>query len=218
MEHYDLQQDEVVLYKGEVARKGVRGATELLLTNFNFVLITKTKKLLSKERAEVESYPIDCIKVYKDQPQVQQNDTIVDLYFQNAEWSLNFPSKKEAKKFVGKALEIVTGKNAFVRGVDKAKATVAMVDETLGIDSVGVAKTAAKVVATKGAGLFSKRKGAKQVVSVTGGLLGKGKEVKTETLSPEEQAKAVEHFKKLFDDGAITQEEFDKKKKEIMGL
>lgn len=218
MEHYNLQQDEVVLYKGAVSCKERRGAIDLALTNFNFVFIIKTKKLLSKEQVEVLTYPIDAVKKYKEQPQVKATAETVEIYFTNAEYTLVFPDKKEAKKFVSKALDIITGKNAFVRGVDKAKATVAMVDETLGIDSVGLATTAVKVATPKVVGLFSKRKAVKEVVSITGGATGKTKQITSVQLSPEEQANALEHFKKLKDDGAITQEEYDKKKKEIMGL
>ena len=218
MEHYNLRQDEVVLYKSAVACKERRGEVDLVLTNFNFVLIVKTKKFLSKEQVEILTYPIDAVKKYKDQPQVKAIAETVEIYFTNAEYTLVFPDKKEAKKFVGKSLDIITGKNAFVRGVDKAKATVAMVDETLGIDSVGIATTAVKVATPKVAGLFSKRKAVKEVVSITGGATGKTKQITSARLSPEEQAKALEHFKQLWDDGAITEEEYNKKKKEIMGL
>ena len=172
------------------------------------------KKLL-KEQVDVKTYLIDTIKIYKDKPQLKVNGLLVEIYFANGEYTLEFPDKKEAKKFVGEALKEITGKNLFVRAVEKVKDTVAMVDETLGIDSVGITK----VAVGKGVGLLTnKGKSVKKVVSKTGGLLGgKTKKVKTEELSPEEQAKALEHFKKLFDEGVITQEEFDKKKKQIIG-
>ena len=50
MEHYDLEEDEVVLYKGKVSLQNQKGITELILTNINFVLITKQKKLFSNPK------------------------------------------------------------------------------------------------------------------------------------------------------------------------
>ena len=64
MENYDLEQDEVVLYKGNVSLKKKKGITELVLTNINFVLITKRKRLFTKPQVFVDTYPIEEIKYY----------------------------------------------------------------------------------------------------------------------------------------------------------
>jgi len=50
MENYDLEEDEVVLYKGNVALKNKKGETNLILTNVNFVFITKEKNCFRKKR------------------------------------------------------------------------------------------------------------------------------------------------------------------------
>ena len=49
MEHYDLEENEVVFYKGQVSQRNKKGTTEVVLTNINLVFINKYKKLFSKE-------------------------------------------------------------------------------------------------------------------------------------------------------------------------
>ena len=85
MEYYDLEEDEVVLYKGKVSLQNQKGITELILTNINFVLITKQKKLFSKEQVSVETYAVNEIKCYNGNPQVIKKGNLIELYFLNDE-------------------------------------------------------------------------------------------------------------------------------------
>lgn len=48
MEYYNLAEDEVVLYKGDVRFCGKPSLSQLVLTNKNLVFITKTKKLFGE--------------------------------------------------------------------------------------------------------------------------------------------------------------------------
>ena len=223
MEHYTLQEDEVVICKAIGQTKEKRPTpVELLLTNFFFVFITKSKKLLGKEKIQVETFPVEDLKSYKNVYQIKQNDADVDMYFKNTEKSIQLESKKKAHQFVSKAIDFLTGKNAFFRGIDKTKKVIEDIDESLGIDSVGIANT----VLVKGVGGMlitklgkKKHKETIETLSLPSGLFQKKE--KTEllpALSPDEQIEAVKKLKELLDSEIITQEEFDKKKKEIMGL
>ena len=54
-------------------------------------------------------------------------------------------------------------------------------------------------------------------MKINGGVFKK-KETKTLALTPDEQLTAVGKLKELLDEGAITEDEFTKKKKEILEL
>ena len=138
MEHYDLEEDEVVLYKGKVSLQNQKGITELILTNINFVLITKQKKLFSKEQVSVETYAVNEIKCYNGNPQVIKKGNLIELYFLNDETEFTFDSRNEARKFVNATLTLLTNKSAFERGAEKVKGTISTIDNTFGIDSMSI--------------------------------------------------------------------------------
>lgn len=148
MENYDLEENEVVLYKGNVSLTKQKGITELILTNINFVLITKYKKLFSKEQVSVETYPIEEIKYYNGIPQIIKKGHLIELYFLNEETEFTFESRNEARKFVNATMKLLTHKTAFERvvenGIDKVKGTIDIVDNKLGVNTVEITKGAIK--------------------------------------------------------------------------
>lgn len=219
MKEYTLQPNEVVLYDiKNVTVKEQKGSTSLTLTNLNFIFETTVKKLFNKNYTTTECFSVDTVKIYNDTPQVKQNASSVQIYFIGAERSITFPTKSEAHKFTSKALELLTGKNAFFRGIEKAKKTVAAVDESLGIDTLGIASAVVKtaVNTTTPNGKFTK---AKNVIKFANGVI-KQKETKqiTNTSSTESNLETLKQLKALLDDGTITQEEFEIKKKELLSL
>jgi len=159
MENYDLAQDEVVLYKGNVSLPKQKGITQLILTNINFVLITIKKKLCSKPQVNVDIYSVNEIKYYNDTPQVIKKGNLIELYFLTDEVEFTFASGNEARKFVNATLTLLTNKSSFVRRAEKVKNTISMIDNSLGIDSVGLAKniikngTVVKTASTIGKGV-----------------------------------------------------------------
>lgn len=244
MEKYSLQPNESLLYKGEchLVNKNERPLdsllstenTELLLTNLNLVFIKKTKKIFAKGQVEVEVYEIENIKIYNEIPQIKQNESRVEIYLKNDEKILDFLSKHEARKFINITYELLTGKSKSARGVEKVKGAVNLVDNTLGIDTVNAVKSVVeKGVAGTILGGFGKKVSnatkststVKEALSITKELLGKKStvevaeksEIKT-TLSYGEQLKTIKEMKDLLDAGILTKEEFDAKKKEILGL
>ena len=144
MKHYDLKPEEVVLYKGDVSIEGKKGSTQLVLTNTNLVLITKHKPLFAAEEVETEVYTLEQIKTYNGLPHFMIDGLTVELYLIPKEREATFISKSEMNKFVSTIKELFTGKTSVERGAEKVKKSIAIVDDTLGIDSVHVAGNAIK--------------------------------------------------------------------------
>ena len=234
MENYSLQSNEAVLYKGGVTFGYNKTSSELLLTNINIVIITKTKKLFSKEEVDLKNFPVEDIKVYNDVPQIKQNNCMIEIYLTNMEITLNFDSKFAAHKFADAANKLVSGKSMSERGAEKVKGAVNLVDDALGISTVGMIKSVVEngVVGTVFGGFGKKvqaqaksRNTLTEVLSVTKGLLDKKtseeERPKIETspaMSVDDQIETLKKLKDLLDTGIITQEEFDAKKEHIMGL
>ena len=241
MENYNLLPDEVVLYKREgrlinksekpLASLSTNTTTELILTNLHLVFVKKTKKLFAKEQVEVEVYPIEEIKVYNEIPQIKQKDTCVEIYLTNGEKTIDLFSKHEVRKFVNKAYELLTGKSVTARGADRVKGAVNLVDDALGIHTVDTVKSVVEngVVGTifgKSARVQAKGGGTvTEVLNITKDLIGKktngtgvSQAQPEDTASLDGQMEALKKLKDLLDTGIISQEEFDAKKKQILGL
>lgn len=234
MEDYSLQSNEVVLYEGKATFGNNKTSSELLLTNINIVVITKTKKLFSKEQVDLKHFPVENIKIYNDVPQIKQHDCMVEIYFTNTEITLNFDSKFLAYKFANAANKLLTGKSVSKRGAEKVKEAMNFVDDTFGINTVGAIKSVVKNGVVGAAfGGFGKKVEAKaksgntltEVISATKDLIvkktKKEEHPKIETnsaLSVDDQIETLKKLKDLLNTGIITQEEFDAKKKQIMEL
>ncbi|WP_255575608.1 SHOCT domain-containing protein [Caproiciproducens faecalis] len=234
MEDYSLQSDEAVLYKGRATFGNNKTSSELLLTNINIVVITKTKKFFSSEQVDLKSFPVKEIKVYNDVPQIKQHDCMVEIYLTNTEIIFDFYSKIEAYKFANAANKLVSGKSMSERGAKKVKGAVNLVDDTFGISTVGAIKSVVEngVVGAVFGGFGKKAQAQAKggnaltgVLSVTKGLLGKKtneEEIPKLETSPamdvDAQIETLKKLKDLLDTGIITQEEFEIKKKQIMGL
>ena len=156
MEHYTLQQDEVILYHGTVillpndkkpkAAQLKKMESELILTNFNFVFINKTKRFLGQD-VEVEIYKTEEVKFYKDNPHIIRNKNKAEIYFTNTEKFIEFPDGKETKNFINTAMRLVSGKSKFVRAVKKVQNEIQETNKELDIDIAKIAGKAAQVAA-----------------------------------------------------------------------
>lgn len=139
MEYYDLEENEVVFYKGQVSQKNKKGTTEVVLTNINLVFVNKYKKLFSKEQITVDTYPINEIKYFNGVPQVVKKGNLIEVYFLGDETEFSFDSRNEARKFINAMLNFLTNKTTFERSAEKVKNTISTIDNTLGIDSKSIA-------------------------------------------------------------------------------
>ena len=155
MKHYDLGDDEVVLFKTDGARLSgeISDSTFVMVTNYNLVIV-RTPELAEGECAVItDVYPIADIKIYKEDPQVKRKKGRVEVYLKGAELELEFIQPKEAAAFRTAVFDLITGKTSLKRGMEKVRGAIDDIDDALGVDTVG---TIAQV--TK-AGLGSRIKG-----------------------------------------------------------
>ena len=148
MENYKLKDDEVIIFRDEVAvaknEKSIpnKQQVELILTNYNYVFVTTTKKFLTQETT-TEEYPIKDTKFFDEKAYVTRKGKMVVLCVIGAEKFIIFKKTKSAKEFTDKAQKLVTGYNKMVRGVKQVQKTVKETNEALDIDVVQIAKTVA---------------------------------------------------------------------------
>lgn len=226
MEHYSLQASESVLYKNHVTySKNRRASCELILTNLNLVITTATKKAFSKPQTEVEVFSIEEIKIYNDVPQIKAKESTVEIYLTSTEFTVDFNSMIEAQKFSNAAYKLITGKSLATRGAEKVKNAINLVDNTLGVNTVEAVKGVVEDgIAGSILGGIGKKM-SKGMRGVTKGLVMSTKVTESlpetqssKTMSYDEQIETINKMKALLDTGVLTQEEFDLKKKEILGL
>ena len=132
MENYNLNEDEVVLYKGEVNLLNNKGNAKLVLTNLNLVIVILNRV----QSAEVDIFPLEDVKFYEGVPQVKTKSNNVEIYFKHAEKEFSFNSKIELHKFVSAITKVLTGKTAMQRGAVKVHSVIDCVNEALGVDIV----------------------------------------------------------------------------------
>lgn len=231
MTNYTLQPNETVLYQGNVALENRNATVEMMLTNLNLVFVITTRKFLSKSQIEVETYSVEEIKIYNNTPQIKQKNARVEIYLSCGEVVVHFASMFEASKFVNAALRLLTGKTMAERGADKFKGAVGLVDDTLGINTVGTVKNVLENGITgtllggfgkKTAPVAKHASTAREVVGIAKELMGTPSTQEALPASPsaltDEQMETLKKLKELVDMGVLTQEEFDAKKKQLLGL
>lgn len=158
------------------------------------------------------------------------------MYFTNQEYSFSLPSKLEAVKFHNKIMELLTGKSMSIRNSKKFKSAVNIVDDTLGIDSLGTVTSVLQngVKGTIFNGINKKtataKPSTKKIINSVLDVIGNNNNAETnvkciETNTSEntkqisdEQIETIKKLKDLLDLGVLSQEEFDTKKKELLGL
>lgn len=242
MNDYNLKSDEVLLYSGNAYLIGDNnGRIEILLTNLNLVLISKTKKLFAKKETKISTYPMQDIKFFNDKPQIKNKDKHVELYFQNCEVIVNFNEKIDAWKFTSAATKLLTGKSIATRGAEKINGAVGVVDKALGIDTVDTVKNvlengfAGGIIGGIRAKNLSKNntsKIAKEALSVAKEYLNKDQSdynsecitensvqtIQNNSSDLDSQVESLKKLKELLDAGILTKEEFYSKKIQILNL
>ena len=166
MEHYQLENNEVILYRGNVflLLDGKTKTTKslkkeeiyLILTNLHIVIDKTTQKFLTK-KVDTIVYDTQTIKKYNDIPQIIQKGAFVDVYLLGVELFLRFPNKQQATQFNNAALRLLTGHSKLVRGVKKGQKAIKETEEALNIDITDAAKTAAYVAVEMATGSTGKK-------------------------------------------------------------
>lgn len=152
MEHYQLQDNEVILYRGDVQlladgkskNSNSLYATQsfLILTNLHIIIENTTKKLIS-QKVDTIIYDTKMVKQYENTPQIIQKGEFVDIYLLGTELFLRFQKKKQATQFNNAALRLLTGESKLVRGVKKGQKAIKETEDALNIDITGTAKNIA---------------------------------------------------------------------------
>lgn len=149
MKHYNLDEDEVPLYKGKVSFKGKSVESELVLTNKKFVFISDIQNEFMSDVVFVDEFLVGDVKQYQGNYQVIRKGNVVEIYFLHNEVEFVFEKSSECQKFMNEALKLLTGKNKFERGAEKFFKGKDCVDNSLHIDSSAIAKKAVDFFTTK---------------------------------------------------------------------
>ena len=173
---------------------------------------------------------------YKDNIFVcqKQQRVHIEIYLLTGELYVDFLSSLESTKFYQIIIQAITGKSLATRGAEKVKSGIGLVDDTLGINTVETVKGVLEngIAGTFLGGFKKKNPPATNITntkaSIVKDVVDVAKEVVQQTRSNEtdkkvqltydEQFEALSKMKSLLDAGILTQEEFDAKKKEILGL
>lgn len=142
MENYELKENEVVLYKGEVSLINPKHSARLLLTNLNVVFIIRTS--FFKEDITTEIFSVSDVKTYEGEPQVKVSSDTVEIYFKNTEKEFKFHSKSDQRKFISEITKLLTGKSGTERTVEKIKKNIDVINDTLGCDIIKSTENIAK--------------------------------------------------------------------------
>jgi hypothetical protein len=173
------------------------------------------------------------MKIYNNAPQIKRKNSRVEIFLTCGEIVINFDSMFEASKFINAALRLLTDKTMAERGADKFKGAVGLVDNTLGINTVGTVKNVLEngIAGTllggfgkKSAPVAKRASTAREVVGIAKELMGTTAPLQEARpaiapLAPtDEQLETLKKLKELVDMGVLTQEEFEAKKKQLLGL
>jgi hypothetical protein len=212
---YSLQPDETILYERDVTIQGQERTSRLMLTNLNIVMTEYEKNSLFAKKDETHTvYSVQDIKIYEDLPQVLQKGKHIRILFLFQELNLEFDSFIEANKFRMALFKLVTGKTAPARSAKKVKNAIEIIDDTLGKKKTGSKRSRSRSKSGKANDALAAV--ASGVVQKTNGPEQPALPEKA-ALSHDEQFVALKQFKELFDAGIITEEEFEEKKREVLG-
>lgn len=168
MKNYELNPEEVVLYKENVEEVDSKGELQLILTNQHIVFIKTNKKLFGKDEVIVEDYPVNEIKMYNNLPHFKVKGTVAEIYLLSTDKEIKFASKSELHDFINTANRLLTKKTKVERCAEKIKNTINLIDDTLGVKTVESVTNA-----VKDGGLVTATKGVGKVVKAVGGMFKK---------------------------------------------
>ena len=149
MKHYNLDEDEVPLYKGKVSFKGKSVETELVLTNKKIVFVSTIQNEFMLDVVSVDEFSVGDVKQYQGNYQVLRKGNMVEIYFLHNEVEFTFEKSGECQKFMNEVLKLLTGKNKFERSAEKFFKGKDCLDNSLHIDSTAIAKKTVNFFTTK---------------------------------------------------------------------
>ena len=139
MENYELESDEVILFKDVVTHNKIKGKLQLTLTSRKIIL-EKEKGIVKKEKILMDIINLEDIKIYNEKVQVKQKGPEVTIQTIKDNIIITFDGMFKANKFIGKIVDAVTGTTFTKRSTEKIKGAFDTVDDVLGIDTRGTLK------------------------------------------------------------------------------
>lgn len=140
MDNYELEENEVILYRNSVFCDNIEGCSNLILTSKKMIFEqSKTIKIgvfkTKTEKVIVNTIMLKNIKIYNGKIQIQQKGS--NVYVQTIEnnFNINFNSIIEAMKFVTKITDAITETTISERGTEKIKGAFDKVDDVLGFNT-----------------------------------------------------------------------------------
>lgn len=226
MNFYNLNPNEVIYYKNDCQilndrskNKGLFSKTshEVLITNENFVFVSINKKMLFNMQIEMESIQKEQIIIENGIPKIIQKDNIVEMYFNNGEKIISLPTSSEALKFINLAIDLATGKPIDTNEVYDENSDIIEKVVTLGSFSFGKPDTVTENSAKKSIKLGDFITISSEVIvdsNIEKETINKDM---TQNTTIENQNGQLAQLKSLLNDGIISKEEFESKKREIQG-
>ncbi len=126
---YNLENDEIILYEGNVNFQNANKTIKFTLTNKN-MLFAKERGLFNKKFKIYEVIPISNIKTYKGNVQVKQKKNNITIETLDKMIDFTCPSAIEGQKIVNDILYAKTGKNIIERSNSKIKNTLKKINDS----------------------------------------------------------------------------------------
>lgn len=117
MSNYQLKNDEVILYEGQVSFKNSN--VKFTLTNQNMIF-EKEKGIFKKKLKVIDMIPIENIKMYKEKVQIKQKNSTIKIQATDKNIIFTCSNVLEAKKISEEIINIKTDSNILERAAKKA--------------------------------------------------------------------------------------------------
>ncbi len=197
MAQYKLLPDEVVLFKDDCVAHSLDIDGNILdknclltLTNIH-VILTRNEIFDNKNIYQSLCYKVADIKIYNQLPQVKVDridKSKVEIYFTHGELELTFIHKKMIKEFINQVDILLTGKsnydeklNVLQSSLQNVKKTIAVIDQTLEVDSVKLVQQAVSGIQNFAKNIPTKKNIKKGIAGGVQKLLGGAKQTPTQT-------------------------------------
>ena len=157
MSNININADEVILCTVTATSRDFGGNVCATVTSQKLAFECET----TDGQTIIEEIALEDVKLYNGVVQIKQRLNYVDVQTIPKNFTLTFANVLDARKFVGKAVDAVTGTTFSKRSSEKVKNALNMVDDTLGIDSRATLKGAIeKSLSNKGS--------SKSIISIQG--------------------------------------------------
>ncbi len=137
--NYTLDNDEVILFEGDVGYNRNICKDYLTLTSKKMIF-EKQKGIFGNKKELIEIIDLNDIKIHNDEVQCLAKGLEINIQTIHKNIKIKFSGLINPQKVCTLIKNEVTGTNSLSRGSNKVNSVLNTVDETLGLDTRGVAK------------------------------------------------------------------------------